>query len=70
MSILSERMLLLRKEQGLTQEHIVSELKIPLRSYRRYEQGEREPGIENLCKLADFYHVSVDYLIGRTDRDV
>ena len=33
----------------------------------RYETGEREPGINELIKLADYFGVSVDYLIGRTD---
>lgn len=33
----------------------------------RYETGEREPGIEELIKIADFFNISVDYLLGRTD---
>ncbi len=33
----------------------------------RYETGEREPGIAELIKLADYFNVSLDYLTGRTD---
>ena len=33
----------------------------------RYETGEREPGIDELIKIADYFNVSVDYLIGRTE---
>ena len=34
----------------------------------RYETGEREPGITELIALADYFNVSVDYLLERTDR--
>lgn len=36
-------------------------------SLRRYEMGEREPKASVLIKMADYYHVSVDYLLGRTN---
>ena len=36
-------------------------------SLRKYERGEREPNIEALCLIADYYHVSTDYLLGRTN---
>lgn len=35
--------------------------------YRRYEKGTREIPVSVVMKLADFYHVSTDYLLGRTD---
>ena len=38
-----------------------------LRSYQTYEQGKNEPNIEKLILLADFFDVSLDYLMGRTD---
>ena len=41
---------------------------IPYRTYRRYETGEREPVASILIKMADFYGVSIDYLVGRTDQ--
>ncbi len=33
----------------------------------RYENGEREPGVAELIRIADYFHVSIDYLVGRTD---
>lgn len=34
---------------------------------RRYENGDTEPGMGNLIKIADYFEVSIDYLVGRTD---
>ena len=65
---LSERLHRLRKERKLTQEGTAKELEIALSSYRRYESGEREPTASVLVQMADFYSVSLDYLVGRTDR--
>ena len=49
------------------QKDVAAAIGIPLRTYQRYEYGEREPQISTLFKLADFYGVSLDYLTGRTD---
>lgn len=68
MSMLSKRLRELRKEQNLTQEEAANGIGIVLRSYRRYEAGEREPVASTLILLADFYKVSIDYLVGRTDQ--
>ena len=67
MTKLSERLLLLRNELGLTQEKAAEGQGIKYRSYRRYESGEREPDTTTLVQIADFYHVTLDYLVGRTD---
>ena len=67
MGNLSERMRSLRKGKNLKQEELTELIGIPIRTYRRYEIGEREPTVSALWKIADFYNVSVDYLIGRTD---
>ena len=67
MPTLPERMLVLRKEKKLTQEDAAKQSGIVLRTYCRYEKGEREPTVSTLWKLADFYGVSIDYLVGRTD---
>lgn len=64
---LPERMLALRKEKKLTQEEAAREIGIALRTYCRYEKGEREPTVPTLWKLADFFGVSIDYLVGRKD---
>ena len=53
----------LRKARGLTQKKIADELSIYQQLYQRYEVGEREPRIDMLIKLADYFDVSVDYLI-------
>ena len=67
MSNLPERMKALRKSRGLKQEEAAELSGIAYMSYRRYETGIREPTASALWKIADFYDVSVDYLIGRSD---
>lgn len=64
---LSERLYNLRKERKLTQENAAKEIGIALRSYRRYEAGEREPDASALVQIADFYGVTLDYLVGRAE---
>jgi len=54
----------LRKEKGLTQQAIANELSITQKTYCNYENGEREPSIEMLKRIADFFNVSIDYLLG------
>ena len=55
----------LRKENKKTQEEIAKELNLSVTGYSYYETGKREPSIETLIKLADYYGVSLDYLVGR-----
>ena len=64
---LPERLHSLRKERKLTQESAATEAGIALRSYRRYESGEREPDASTLVRMADFYGVTLDYLVGRSE---
>ena len=68
MQKLAENLYGLRKERNLTQEETAKELGIGLRSYCRYEKNEREPDAPVLVKMADFYNVSLDYLVGRSDQ--
>lgn len=56
----------LRKNRRLTQQNVADFLQIPLRTYANYETGSRKPTPEMLCKLADFFDVTVDELLGRT----
>jgi len=58
----------LREDSDLTQKEIAEYLGIHPNVYRRYEKGVREFPLELIVKLADYYHVSTDYLLGRTDR--
>lgn len=64
------RILLLRKEHGLTQAEVGRRINVTYRTYAYYEAGERmiPPGV--LCRLADLYGVSVDYILDRTDSRV
>ena len=57
----------LRKKKGISQLRLATELNTTQNTISRYETGEREPGIDELIKIADYFHVSVDYLIGRTE---
>ena len=54
----------LRKEANATQADIAKILGVTVSAYGNYELGQREPTIDFLCKLADYFNVSVDYLIG------
>lgn len=54
----------LRKEKNVKQEDIANYLGITKQSYSRYELGIAEPNITTLKKLADYFHISVDYIIG------
>lgn len=65
---LAERMKELRLEKGLRQEDAAKELDISMSAYCRYEYGKREPNASVLWRMADFYGVTIDYLVGRTDR--
>ena len=67
MEIFSERLRLLRKQRNLTQEKVAEGSKIPYRGYRGYETNENNPGLENLIAIADFFNVTLDYLVGRAD---
>ena len=55
----------LRESRNLTQKQVAEIIGYSVLSYARYEKGEREPDISTLKKLADYFDVSVDYIIGR-----
>lgn len=57
----------IRKKQGISQLKLALDLHMSQNTISRYETGEREPGITELIKLADYFHVSIDYLLERTD---
>ena len=57
----------LRKKKGISQLRLATDLNTTQNTISRYETGEREPGIDELVKIADYFNVSVDYLIGRTE---
>jgi len=55
----------LRKNKNLTQEELGNIIHVNKMTYNGYENENRQPSIETLCKLADFYNVTLDYLVGR-----
>jgi transcriptional regulator with XRE-family HTH domain len=55
----------LRKSRNLTQDDLAKVLNISRQAYCRYENDQREPSLEILCLLADFYDESVDSILGR-----
>ena len=55
----------LRKEKKITQEDLARMLNVSRATYNGYELEKYEPNIETLCKLADYYNVSLDCLVGR-----
>ena len=57
----------LRKERGISQKEAAAELKISQALLSHYEKGIRECGLDFVVRAADFYDVSCDYLLGRTD---
>ena len=62
-----ERLKLLRKERRLFQRELAEMLGLSIRGYQCYETGEHEPGVKKLIAIADYYQVSIDYLVGLTD---
>ena len=62
-----KRMRDLREDHDKTQQEIAELLNMHRSVYRRYESGEREIPVWAVIKLADYYRVSTDYLLGLTD---
>ena len=58
----------LREKKGYTQWKVAMDLHLNQNSISRYEKGEREAGYELLIKFADYYGVSIDYILGRSER--
>lgn len=57
----------LREDADLTQKQVGEAINVPQRPYAYYESGQRMVPPQVLCALADFYNVSVDYILGRVD---
>ena len=62
-----ERLKKLRKEGKLTQKDIATFLNISQPAYQQFESGKKKMNLETMEKLADFFNVSTDYLLGKTD---
>ena len=57
----------LRKSKDYSADYVAEKIDIPAGSYKKYESGILNPGVPVVIKLADFYGVSTDYLLGRTE---
>lgn len=57
----------LREARHLSQLRLATELNLTQNSISRYENMEREADYETLIRIADYFHVSLDYLLGRSD---
>lgn len=68
MSNYTNRLKELREKQNIMAKDIAALLQISYRNYQRYEKGEIDPPTSKTLLLAEFYNVSMDYLIGRTNK--
>lgn len=68
MMIFNERLRMLREEMGVSQDAVAKAVGIALRNYQRLEKDGNGPNVKTLVQIADFFHVSLDYLMGRTDK--
>ena len=59
----------LRNEKGLTQREIAKIFNVSQGTYNNWENGKTQPSIEQLVTIADFFGVSIDYLVGREGED-
>ena len=63
----NERLKYLRTSKNVLQKDIANYLGISIRAYQHYETGTRYPDFQGINKLADYFDVSTDYLLGRSD---
>ena len=61
------RLKTLRTDAGLSQQDLAIKIGLSKSSVNMYERGEREPSLETLEAIADFFNVDIDYLLGKTD---
>lgn len=67
MQSFSKRLSELRKSKKVTQKELADLLQVAVRTVQYYESEEKRPDYEGLVKLADFFDVTIDYLVGRSD---
>lgn len=65
--ILNERLKKLRAEKNVTQQKVADALGVTVGNVQKFEYGTARPKLDNVIKIADFFDVSLDYLVGRTD---
>lgn len=67
MALFCDRIKELRKERRLTQREMAEQFGLALSSYQCYEYAHRFPDFQGLIAIADFFDVSLDYLVGRSE---
>ena len=67
LKILSQRLRDCRKEGGYTQREVSIYCDLTEKAYQNYEVGRQEPKLSIIMRIAEFYKVSIDYLVGLTD---
>ena len=67
MKMFDTRLRTLRQEKKITQAELAKEMNVAKTTIAAYEQGKNEPNLSMLLKIADFFNVSVDYLLGNSD---
>lgn len=67
MSLLSERLKKTRLDKSITQKAVADYLGIAEVSYQRFEYGSSKPRLDSIIGIANYFGVSLDYLVGRTD---
>jgi len=70
MSLFSQRLVTAREQKGLKQSDLAETLGIGFKSVSHWENGRAAPNFSLLCRLADVLDVSIDYLAGRTDKQL
>lgn len=63
------RMKEIRRKKRISQVKMAYDLSVSQNTISRYETGEREPDFKTLIRIADYLHVSLDYLLERTDEN-
>ena len=67
MNVFKDRLKLLRENKKISNKELADALNVDVATISNYESGRRNPKNETLLQLADFFNVSIDYLLGRTD---
>ena len=65
--MLKDRIKKLRKEKKLSQRELAKKINLSPSTIAMYETGQRKPDTDKLKQIADFFNVSIDYLLGNTD---
>lgn len=63
----AQRLREVRTEKGLRQKDVAAAVGVSMQAICNYEAGTRDPSLDILCKLCDFFDVTSDFLLGRTD---